>query len=67
MKEVYNTGKVKIGLLYEPPKETYMSRDELALQEALLSNRKFDVWNVVYYGCYILLLLGFLLGAMAMK
>jgi hypothetical protein len=67
MRTVYNTGKVKIGLTYEPPKDFYMTLDECRLQEALLSEKKFDVWTVVYYVCYVLLLLGLLLGAMAFK
>ena len=34
----FNTGKVKIGLRYTPPKRTpTMTRDELRLQEALLN------------------------------
>lgn len=32
----YNTGKVKIGLRYEPPKRVSLSDDELRLQKALL-------------------------------
>lgn len=32
----YDTGKVKIGLYYEPPREQYMSRDAELLQSALL-------------------------------
>ncbi len=33
----YNTGKVKIGLLYVPPPNWSASRDSFALQTALLS------------------------------
>lgn len=33
----YDTGKVKIGLYYTPPRRCYLSRDSLLLQSALLS------------------------------
>lgn len=32
----YNTGKVKIGHAYEPPKRRRMSRDETELQRMLI-------------------------------
>lgn len=32
----YDTGKVKIGLAYEPPKRRRMSRDEEELQRMLI-------------------------------
>ena len=37
MKNVYNTGKVLIGLAYEPPLRNEMSLDAERLQVALLS------------------------------
>lgn len=37
MKNVYNTGKVQIGLAYEPPIRNEMSLDAERLQVALLS------------------------------
>jgi hypothetical protein len=33
----YDTGKIKIGVYYEPPKPS-LEQDELLLQHALLSN-----------------------------
>ena len=33
----YNTGKVKIGLYYEPPAPRYEGQDAYTLQTALLS------------------------------
>jgi hypothetical protein len=33
----YDTGKVKIGLLYEPPREYAMSRDAELLQASMLN------------------------------
>jgi hypothetical protein len=37
----YNTGKVKIGVAYKPPQRPpTMSRDELRLQEALLTKER---------------------------
>lgn len=32
----YDTGKVKIGLFYEPPRRNFMSRDAERLQRGLL-------------------------------
>lgn len=40
MKRVYNTGKVKIGLAYEPPIHREMTLDEERLQLALLAKGK---------------------------
>ena len=34
----YNTGKVKIGHAYEPPKRRRMSRDEIELQRMLIGS-----------------------------
>lgn len=36
MKQVYNTGRVKIGLAYEPKTRVYHDRDACRLQKALL-------------------------------
>jgi hypothetical protein len=36
MKRVYNTGRVRIGLAYEPPRRVEMSLDAERLQLALL-------------------------------
>lgn len=35
----YDTGKVKIGLLYQPPMRDYLTPDAERLQEALLAHR----------------------------
>jgi hypothetical protein len=35
----YDTGKVKIGLLYQPPLRDYLTHDAEMLQEALLAHR----------------------------
>jgi len=35
----YDTGKVKIGLLYQPPMRDYLTHDAELLQEALLAHR----------------------------
>ena len=32
----YNTGKVQIGIYYEPPRQNYMSEDAERLQSSLL-------------------------------
>lgn len=36
----YDTGKVKIGLAYEPPPPNYMTRDGERIQSALLGEGK---------------------------
>lgn len=40
MKKTYNTGKVQIGLAYEPKNVYEMSRDMELLQQALIEQRK---------------------------
>jgi hypothetical protein len=35
----YDTGKVKIGLLYQPPQQSEYSADQELLQKALLGER----------------------------
>jgi len=43
--KVFNTGKVKIGSKYQPPKEApYMDRDALRLQRALIDKPQID-WD----------------------
>jgi len=39
MKTTYNTGRVQIGLLYQPSTKRVFSRDELTIQNALLNQR----------------------------
>lgn len=58
----YNTGKVKIGLTYEPPKQTYISDDESRLQNALLGvfdnsevQREKAAWGVIFFLAILLL------------
>jgi hypothetical protein len=41
----YNTGKVKIGLLYTPPQVPYHDADALLLQRALLGERQRTDWG----------------------
>jgi len=41
----YNTGKVKIGLLYTPPQVPYHDADALLLQRALLGERPRIDWG----------------------
>ena len=43
----YNTGKVKIGLLYTPPQVPYHDADALLLQRALLGERQRTDWGGV--------------------
>jgi len=41
----YNTGKVKIGLLYTPPQVPHHDADALLLQRALLGERPRIDWD----------------------
>ena len=41
----YNTGKVKIGLLYTPPQVPHHDADALRLQRALLGERTRTDWG----------------------
>lgn len=36
----YDTGKVKIGLYYTPPNTRVLTRDELRIQDALLTTKQ---------------------------
>ncbi len=55
----YNTGKIKIGSRYEPPKPNYMDEDSELIQSAMLGlwarERRFQVKLWVYF---ILLIAG---------
>lgn len=42
MKPVFNTGKVLVGIRYEPPKNYWISQDMERLQRALLARRSRD-------------------------
>ena len=44
----YNTGKVKIGLLYTTPQVPYHDADALLLQRALLGERRRVDWDGLY-------------------
>lgn len=48
----YNTGKIKIGAKYQPPQRLpTLNRDELLLQEALLSKpRRLNKGLILYIG-----------------
>ncbi len=55
----YNTGKVKIGSRYEPPKPNYMDEDSELIQSAMLG-----LWakerrlQLKLWGYFILLIVG---------
>jgi len=52
----YNTGKVAIGLHYEPPKKNYMSHEEEFWQSVILGERQIEQY---------LLRICYLMGAVA--
>ena len=51
MKDVYNTGKVLIGLHYQPRKHSHMNGNNIYWQEVLLGKRRsllqrlIDLWR----------------------
>ena len=51
MKDVYNTGKVLIGLHYQPRKQSHMNGNNIYWQEVLLGKRRsllqrfIDLWR----------------------
>ena len=51
MKDVYNTGKVLIGLHYQPRKQGHMNGNNIYWQEVLLGKRRsllqrlIDLWR----------------------
>jgi hypothetical protein len=59
----YNTGKLRIGSMYEPPRYNNMTEDESRLQNALLGmpdttdiQREKAAWGVILFVAIILLL-----------
>lgn len=52
MNTPYNTGKIKVGAKYQPPQRLpTLNRDELLLQEALLSKpRRLSKGLILYIG-----------------
>lgn len=60
----YNTGKVKIGLRYAPPKRPReMSKDELLLQKALLTkdSRRLSEASIAAIGAAVALGIAFVI------
>ena len=58
---IFNTGKVKIGSKYQPPKEApYMDRDALRLQRALIDKPQID-WDGIAIVAGVVTLIGILL------
>ena len=59
--KVFNTGKVKIGSKYQPPKEApYMDRDALRLQRALIDKPQID-WDGIGIVAGVITFIGILL------
>lgn len=61
MKKTYNTGKVQIGIAYEPKNVYEVSRDMELLQRALLEQRK-ERWAEVLYCIGLLMAFGYLVS-----
>ena len=59
--KVFNTGKVKIGSKYQPPKEVpHMDRDALRLQRALIDKPEID-WDGIAIVAGVVTFIGILL------
>jgi len=56
MRTPYDTGKVKIGLYYEPPKYVEQDRDMITIQGWLIGDNKEARRNYIANLCYIILL-----------
>ena len=52
----YDTGKVKIGLLYQPRQENEYSTDQVLLQKALLDETDSDQIDLVQTIVYVIIL-----------
>ena len=55
----YNTGKVAIGLNYEPPKRNYMSHEEEFWQSVILGERQIERYLLNI--CYLMGVVAFLI------
>ena len=59
--KVFNTGKIKIGSKYQPPKQMpYMDRDALRLQRALIDKPQTD-WDGIGIVAGVIAFIGILL------
>jgi hypothetical protein len=56
MRTPYDTGKVKIGLYYEPPKYVEQDRDMIAIQGWFIGDNKAARRNYIANLAYIILL-----------
>lgn len=62
----YDTGKVKIGLLYQPRQENEYSTDQVLLQKALLGDKdsdQLDLILAIVYAATLIIVCGGLLHA----
>jgi Tfp pilus assembly protein PilF len=62
----YDTGKVKIGLLYQPRQENEYSTDQVLLQKALLGDKdsdQVDLILAIVYAAILVIVCGGLLHA----
>ena len=62
----YDTGKVKIGLLYQPRQENEYSTDQVLLQKALLDetdSKDIDLVQTIVYVILLAIICGGLLHA----
>jgi len=55
----YHTGKVQIGLNYEPPKRNYMSHEEEFWQSVILGERQIERYLLNI--CYLMGVVAFLI------
>jgi hypothetical protein len=65
-KIVYNTGKVKIGLRYEPPKERHISPEGERIQRVLLGAEREEFRQTMGWGIYLFVVLLASISAVAL-
>jgi len=52
--KVFNTGKIKIGCMYQASRPVYHDRDALRLQSALLGHKPEIDWDGIIIAAFVL-------------
>lgn len=62
----YNTGKVKVGLAYEPPRKSHITPDGERMQRVLIGAERREFRQNVGWAIYLALMLIASIGALAL-
>jgi len=62
----YNTGKVKVGLAYEPPQKNYSNPDSERIQQRLLGVERIESHNYTGWCVYLFVVILVSMGAVAL-